>query len=179
MNHYFIFEALLFILIIFLVESNNNVYKIPFGLINTTLLNDTSNTINNIFYTSIYINISLGTPPQIVPCSLNSNSQTFSVPIALFDKNKSSSFQQISKNEISYEHEQVTDGYNCKDVIKINDTNNKAINFILGTKYEDPNNIFGMIGLLIPNRVQFGVYPFFHSLRSAGYINSYSWTLII
>jgi hypothetical protein len=56
-------------------------------------------------------------------------------------------------HEISYEHGKVADFYNCINAIKINDTNNKEINFILATKYKDPNNIFGMIGLIMPNRV--------------------------
>ena len=180
MNHYNIYKILLFIILINFEEStiNNDVYKIPFGLINIKISNNTSDIINNIIYNTIYVNLSIGTPPQIIPFELSSNSQTFSVPVSQFAQNKSSSFEYVSKNEISYEYEDVTDGYNCKDVLNLNNiTKKQKINFILGTKYENKNNVLGIIGLKIPKRVQFGVYPFFHSLRNAGYINSYTWTL--
>ena len=171
-----------FLIILFelinLYTGNNNVYKIPFGLFNRKNSNDSSLDIaHNIYYSSIYVNLSIGTPPQIIPFALKFNSQTFSVPFNLFNRNKSLSYESNSKNEIYYEYEDVTDGYNSKDKLNFNNNTNQKINFILGTKYEIENNDLGTIGLRIPKRVQFGVYPFFHSLKIARIINSYSWTL--
>ena len=179
MNYFNIYKISFYLLIltIKLFESNNNIYRIPFGLYNTNFNNNSLDLINNIFFNLIYVNLSIGTPPQIIPFSLNVNTQTFSAPNNLFNKNKSSSYESISKHEISYEYEAVTDGFNSKDILNIDNITNKKINFILGTKYENKNNILGIIGLLIPKRVQFGVYPFFQSLRNAGFINAYSWTL--
>ena len=159
------------------IISDNKVYKISFGLYNTKTVNDSLDTIENIYYNSIYVNLSIGTPPQIIPFFLNINSQTFSVPNSLFNKNKSSSYESNSKNEISYEYEDVSDGFNSKDFLNINNNTKKKISFILGTKYKDTNNKLGIIGLLIPKRVQFGVSPFFRSLRVSGLLNSYTWTL--
>ena len=136
------------------------------------------NIIHNIFYKEIYVNLSIGTPPQIIPFSLNINSQTFSVPNNIFHKNKSSSYESISKSEIPYENEDVIYGFISKDVLNINNkTKNKKIDFILGTKYRSKDNILGTIGLLIPKKEQDYVFPFLNTLHLAGYINSYTWTL--
>ena len=114
--------------------SNNDIYRIPFGLINKNGSNTSLNIIHNIFYKEIYVNLSIGTPPQIIPFSLNINSQTFSVPNNIFHKNKSSSYESISKSEIPYENEDVIYGFISKDVLNINNkTKNKKIDFILGT----------------------------------------------
>ena len=168
---------IIFLMLLKYIISDNKVYKIPFGLYNTKTVNDSLDTIHTIYYNSIYVNLSIGTPPQIIPFFLNINSQTFSVPNSLFNKNKSSSYESNSKNEISYEYEDVSDGFNSKDFLNINNNTKKKISFILGTKYKDTNNKLGIIGLLIPKRVQFGVSPFFRSLRVSGLLNSYTWTL--
>ena len=176
---FFTIKNLEFFIALLIIDQylTNNIYKIPFGLYNSKDSNNSLDIIDNIFFNSIYINLSIGTPPQIIPFALSINSQTFSVPFNLFDRNQSSSYESVSKHEISYEYEDVTDGYNSRDILNLNNNTKQKINFILGTKYESKNNIFGIVGLLIPKRVQFQVYPFFQSLRNAGFINSYVWTL--
>ena len=69
----------LFILIVFVnfCTSNNNIYRIPFGLYNTKGKNNNLDIIQNIYYNIIYLNLLVGTPSQIVPFGLNMNSQTF------------------------------------------------------------------------------------------------------
>ena len=81
--------------------------------------------IDNIFHNSIYINLSIGTPPQIIPFALSINSQTFSAPYNIFDKNQSSSYESVSKHEISYEYEDVTDGYNSRDILNLDNNSKK------------------------------------------------------
>ena len=179
MSHFYenINYIIIFLMFFKYIISNNKVYKIPFGLYNTKTVNDSLDTIYDIYYNSIYSNLSIGTPPQTVPFLLNINSQTFSVPNALFNKNKSSSYESNSKNEISYQYEDVSDGFNSRDILNINNNTKKKVSFILGTKYQNPNNKLGIIGLLIPKRVQFGVSPFFRSLKVSGLLDSYTWTL--
>ena len=166
----------IFILIIIHCISNT-IYKIPIGLYNNKESINSEYIIDNLLYNLVYVNLSIGTPPQIIPFSLNINSQTFSAPNNLFIKNESTTYESVSKNEISYEYEEVSDGFNSKDILNLNNNTKQKINFILGTKYSIQNNIFGILGLTIPKRVQFGVYPFFQSLKNAGFINSYTWTL--
>ena len=166
------------ILLLFIEQClTNNIYKIPFGIYNSQNSNNSLDIIDNIYYNSIYINLSIGTPPQIIPFALSINSQTFSAPFNLFNKNVSSTYESVSQHEIRYEHEDVIYGYNSKDILNLNNNTKEKINFILGTKYGNNNNILGIVGLLIPKRVQFGVSPFFQSLRNAGFIKSYTWTL--
>ena len=161
-----------------LITTNNNIYKIPFGLFNQkSIRNNSKDMIHDIFYNSIYVNLSIGTPPQIVPFSLNINSQTFSVSNFNFNRNHSSSYESTSKGEDSYENEEVIYGFNSKDVLNINNNSKKKINFILGSEYKNKKNILGIIGLMIPKKIQYNVYSFFDSLRIGGFINSCSWTL--
>ena len=173
-NNIIVFYFLILIKVQFI---SNNIYKIPFGLFNSKDLDNTLDMIDNIFYNLIYVNLSIGIPPQIISFSLNINSQTFFVPNKIYNKNESSSYESVSKNEISYEYEDVSNGFNSKDILNLNNNTKQKINFILGTKFENINKNLGIIGLRIPKRVQFGVYPFFQSLRNAGFISSYSWTL--
>jgi len=161
-----------------LITANINIYKIPFGLFSLKpIRNNSKDMIHDIFYNSIYVNLSIGTPPQIVPFSLNVNSQTFSVSNFVYNKNDSSSYELTSKGEDSYENEEVIYGFNSKDILNINNISKQKINFILGTKYKNKKNILGIIGLMIPKKIQYNVYSFFDSLRIGGFINSYSWTL--
>ena len=179
MNHFIINKIILFLLILIIKQysSKNKIYKIPFGLYNTKNLNNSLDMVDNIFSNLFYVNLSIGTPPQIIPFFLSLNAQTFSIPYNIFNNNKSSSYESISKKEISYEYEIVANGFNSRDILNIDNNTNKKIDFILGTKYKTRNDILGIIGLRIPKRVQYGVYPFFQSLRKGGFINEYSWTL--
>ena len=178
---YFIVNKILFNIILInmqLITTNKNIYKIPFGLFNQkTIRNNSKGMIHDIFYNSIYVNLSIGTPPQIVPFCLNINSQTFSISNFDFNMNHSSSYESTSKGEDSYENEEVIYGFNSKDVLNINNNSKQKINFILGTKYKNKNKILGIIGLMIPKKIQYNVYSFFDSLRIGGFINSCSWSL--
>ena len=168
-----------FVLLLFkLFISNDNIYRIPFGLFNQKKIEIDSDIINNILYNRLYLNLSIGTPPQIVPFELDINSQTFSVSNDIFNRNKSLTYEQISKKEAYFSYEDAEKGFNSKDVLNIDKSDNKKINFILCTEYQaNKKNKFGILGLRIPKKVQFGVYPFFFSLKQAGIINSYTWTL--
>ncbi len=178
---YFIVNKILFNIILTnmqLITTNKNIYKIPFGLFNQKpIRNNSKGMIHDIFYNSIYVNLSIGTPPQIVPFCLNINSQTFSISNFDFNMNHSSSYESTSKGEDSYENEEVIYGFNSKDVLNINNNSKQKINFILGTKYKNKNKILGIIGLMIPKKIQYNVYSFFDSLRIGGFINSCSWSL--
>ena len=168
----------LFILIVFVnfCTSNNNIYRIPFGLYNTKGKNNNLDIIKNIYYNIIYVNLSVGTPSQIVPFGLNMNSQTFTIYNKIYNKNLSSSYEDLSKIEKTYENEDVSSGLNSMDVLNLNNQKYK-INFILSSKLKFKNYPFGILGLLIPNKIESGVFPFFNTLKKGKIINSYTWTL--
>ena len=167
--------------LIILIEcflTNDKIYKIKFGLFNQQKIESDTSIINNIFYNRIYLNLSIGTPSQIIPFELDSNCQTFSVSNYFFNKNISSTYEQISKDKEYYAFEQVDTGLDSKDILNIDNNIRKKINFILAEKYTSKkNNQLGIVGLHIPKNVKTGVYPFFTSLKEAEIINSYTWTL--
>ena len=163
-----------------ILSSKNHIYSIKFGLFNLNNNFTDSSLINNIYYNQIYLNLSIGTPPQTVPFMLDSDSQTFCVSDDFFNSNKSSSYERISIGEVYYKYENVIKGFNAKDILNINNNNNKKINFILGKGTRIPTkekDNYGLLGLRIPQKVQYGVYPFFHSLKNAELINTFIWTL--
>ena len=169
------FNILLLLIKIF--SSNDKIYKIPFGLFYNQTSKFDGDIITNIIQNRVYLNLSIGTPPQILPFELDMNSQTFCVSNDLFNKNISSTYEDISNKQVYYSYEDSEKGFNSKDIININNNKNK-VHFILGTKFKShKKNNLGIIGLRIPKRVQYGVYPFFHSLKSSQIIDSYTWTL--
>ena len=165
-------------------SSNDKIYRIPFTLFkqqnSESFYNPEkdANIVNNIVNNGKYINLSIGTPSQITPFELDSNSQTFSASNELFNRNKSSTYEQISEKEININFEIAEKGFNSKDILNIDINTNKKIKFILGTKFQSQkSNNFGIIGLKIPYLVQNNISPFFESLKAAGLITSFVWTL--
>ena len=160
----------------FCIYESNDIFKIPIGLFNSNEQQSSNTFLQNIFYNLNYVNLTIGTPPQTIPFQINVNSQTFSVSNKYFNPNDSSSFQNLSNKEVFYVNEDTIYGYNVKDILKINNVE-KEINFIYETKTRKTDNDLPNIGLLIPKNPEEGVYPFFTSLKRAGVINSYTWTL--
>ena len=153
---------------------SNEIYRIPIGLYNWNKEQKSKDFIQNIFHNILYVNLTIGNPPQTIPFQLNANSQAFYASNKYFNPNESSTYELLSDKEIFYSYEFGTYGYQSKDVLKINNIERK-IDIIYETKTEKQNNLSN-IGLLIPNRIQTGIYPFFTSLKNAGIINSYTWT---
>ena len=169
-----IFLALIFLFKIY--SSNNTVYRVPFGLYNIKQKYNENDIINNIFNNIIYVNLSIGTPPQIVPFVLNINSQTFTVYKKVFNKNLSSGYKELSKLENLNDNEDISSGIRSIDILNINNQK-KEINFILSDEIKFKDYPFGILGLLIPNNIQDGLYPFFNSLKKGKIINSFTWSL--
>ena len=171
------FQYYILILLIERFFSNDKIFKIKFGLFNNRK-SESDTSIVNILNNGLYLNLSIGTPPQIIPFELDSNSQTFSVSNYYFNKNASSTYEQDTSNEIYYASETVESGFDSNDIINIDNSIHKKINFILGAKYPSKKrNQFGIVGLHIPKHIKQGVYPFCASLKEAEIINSYTWTL--
>ena len=171
------FCSYILILLIRIFSSNNKIYRIPFGLFKQQNLDKETNIINNIVNNGKYLNLSIGTPPQLTPLELDTIYQTFSISNKYFKKNESLTYEQISEEDY-FIYEVSDDGFLSKDILNINNNVKKEINFILGTKFKNKkNNNLGIIGLHIPKKIQKGVYPFFNSLKEAQLINSFVWTL--
>ena len=154
----------------------NDVYKIPFGFYKNREKCSDFDKIGNIFFNIMYMNLSIGTPPQKVPLEINMNNQIFTLYNQVYNNSKSITYKEISKYNNTNENEFISSGFNSMDFLNINDKKEK-INFILSTEIKYENFPFGMIGLSIPNNFESEEYPFFNSLKQANIINSYSWTL--
>ena len=133
------------------------------------------NLAKTLLYNLAYVNLSIGTPSQIIPFQLNINSQSFYVSKEYFYSNLSSTYELTSNNEISYYINELYKGFNSKDILRINNIE-KKIDFSFGTEIQKENSLGG-IGLLIPKEFKKDCYPFFTSLKKAGIINSYTFTL--
>ena len=167
----------IFIISIIALNTNNKIYRIPFGQHNFEYLfqmQNYSSLVEDIFFNVIYINLSIGTPQQKIPFQLDVNSQTFFTSNYYFIPNKSNTYETISNSGKSFIYNDLKKGLISKDYINIDDIREK-IDFIHAIEFKKDNNI-GTIGLMIPNKLEKGVYPFFSSLKKAGIIGSYTFT---
>ena len=172
----FLFNILILIIEIF--SQKNTICRIPFGLFEIEDYHKENNTMFKIIRNTKYVNLSIGSPPQLTPLELDTNYPTFSISNKYYNKSESTTYKQISEKEEYFIYEASQDGFLAKDIINIDNKTKKEINFILGTNYVHKKyNDIGIIGLHIPIKVQSGVHHFFNSTKEAGLIKSYIWTL--
>ena len=173
-----IFLYFISLTLIQLFSSKESVYRIPFGLFKQKDFDREVNIMHNYVNNGKYINFSIGTPSQITPLELDTNSQTFSISNFFFNKNLSSTYEKIAPTEFYFMYEIAEHGYSSKDILTINNSTKKEINFLLGTKYMNKkNNNIGSVGLHIPRSGKRDVFTFFESLKKSEMINSFVWTL--
>jgi hypothetical protein len=138
--------------------------------------NDSKDIMYNTFFSTMYVNLSIGTPPQNTLLGLSMNSKTFAVNTKSFNRNKSTTFEEINIYENNDDDDtDIASGIYSKDILNINN-NKEKINFIFVEKFKNENYPLGMIGLLIPDNIDSKFYPFFNSLKEAKIINSFTWT---
>ena len=156
----------------------SHIYKIPFGLFDTKGKDVNIDMIESIYFNLIYTNLSIGTPPQNVPFGLSMNTQTFTINNKVFNEKLSSTYEELSIFNATYdnENEDISLGFKSIDILNI-DNQKQKISFILSTKLKYENYPFGIIGLVIPKNIEPGIYPFFNSLKLGNIIDSFTWTL--
>ena len=146
--------------------------RIPFAIIDKQN-NDSAPLINKIVLNEIYSNLTFGTPPQIIQLNYKMDYLLFYLPSTIINTTNSETMNCTSVNASLIKMESVFSGYFCTDIIYINNTE-KKVDFILNGK---KGGNFGSIGLLLPTKVRYGIYPFFQSLHKNKIINSFTWTL--
>ena len=160
-------------------SSNNKIYKIPFAQYNCEHSfksgKNISNIIEDIYYNIIYVNLTLGTPPQKVPFQLNMDSPYFYASNKYFFPYKSNTNEYISSFNDSLPNDDLKKGMLLKDYLYISNNTTK-IKLIYATEFNKYNNL-GNIGLSIPKNIKHEKFQFFYSLKKEGIIDSYSWTL--
>ena len=169
----YIITILTFLSYCILFSKSLNYIRIPFGLKNTNNVEINSDLINKMFKNIIYINLTIGTPAQIVPLILRIDSRIFYISSKTFNKTNSNTFNSTTDFEIYFDYEYVESGYYSTDFFHFNNNSTKIEFLLNGEKSE----LFGGIGLLIPTKTQFGFNKFFETLKKNNVTNSYTWTL--
>ena len=106
-----IFLYNILILIIEIFSQKNNISRIPFGLFELEDYHKENNTMFKIIRNIKYVNLSIGTPPQLTPLELDTNFPTFSISNKYYNKTESSSYIQISEKEEYFIHEVSDNGF--------------------------------------------------------------------
>ena len=123
----------------------------------------TTNANNNFFYRlftdDIHFNLTLGTPPQIIPTIWNMNQYSFKFYNKSFNINKSSSFDDaILGQDIFYFTEVNSISFNTK------------LNFL---KFEQGEKNYSFVGLQLPDYIADDLLNFTRVLKQGKIINNY------
>ena len=164
-----------FILFIFFKISLTDIIKIPFGIINTEKDSDSYSLISKLVYNRLYINFTIGNPPQNIKLYLRKDSYALFINELNFKKDKSDSFESKQSLETFFLDIYCT-GYYSKEIMKFGNYifNNKKFDFILSVSDDNP---LGALGLKIPHNFPEDLTSFLFTLKNNGIISSYTWTL--
>ena len=132
----------LFILKISICE----IIKIPLGIINPKNDYKNNSLIAKLFFSKPYANLSIGTPPQLIPVLFKKDSFSIIIYQDNFNPNKSSTFNALG-NVGEYFLDFYVTGYPSKDIINFgNYQDDKIFDFVLAVFYD---NKYGCIGMKI------------------------------
>ena len=154
----------------------SEIIKVPFGIINTEKDSDSYPLIGKLLFNKLYINLTIGNPPQKIKVYLRKDSYALYISEKNFNNNISDSYKSNNILETCF-LDIYTTGYLSKEIIRIGDyqnNNNKKLDFVLAVS---DDNSLGALGLKIPHNFPEGMYSFIYSLKNNSIISSYTWTL--
>ena len=163
------------LIIIFLFKiSICEIIKIPIGIINPKNNSENLSLVSKLFFNKPYINISIGTPPQLIPILFLKDSFSLFVYETNFNRNKSSTFSS-SGEAIPYFLDIYSTGYPSKDIINFgNYHGNKFFDFVLSVFYDNP---YGCIGMKIHRENKDELPSFSYKLKENKIILKNIWTV--
>lgn len=163
------------LIIIFLFKiSICEIIKIPIGIINPKNNSENLSLVSKLFFNKPYINISIGTPPQLIPLLFLKDSFSLFVYETNFNRNKSSTFSS-SGEAIPYFLDIYSTGYPSKDIINFgNYHGNKFFDFVLSVFYDNP---YGCIGMKIHRENKDELPSFSYKLKENKIILKNIWTV--
>ena len=103
------------IILFFLKNSFCEIIKIPLGILNLKNTSENKSLIHELFFSKPYLNITIGTPSQIIPLLFLKDSFSLFIHENNFNKNKSSTFNS-SREAIPYFLDIYSTGYPSKDI---------------------------------------------------------------
>ena len=188
MNFYFFF---LFILLIKESFLENKIVKFKFEIypiniagieslksfisywpssLNRIALNDY---IFRLFTDNFYFNLTLGTPPQIIPTIWNMHQYSFKLYNNSINKNNSSTFKNISE-VFRYNFDESSNAIFCEEIFSFKDENNNSFSNIMSFMNLDvKEKNYGFVGLELPDYPEDGLLTFIRSLKKYNIINKY------
>ena len=152
------------------------IIKIPLGILNPKNNSENNSLILNLLISRPYINISIGTPPQLIPLLFLKDSFSLFVYENNFNMNKSSTFNSLGEVR-PYFLDIYCTGSASKDIINFgNYQGNKYLDFILSVFYD---NSYGCIGMKIPRENKDELPSFPTILKENKVISNKIWTVKI
>ena len=121
----------------------------------------------------VYFNLTLGTPPQVIPAIWNMHQYSFKFYNSSFNINKSSSFKKLVPT-FRYNFDESSDAILCQDKFYFTDDNNFSftnnLNFV---KFEQGDKNYSFVGLQIPDYLADELLTFPRALKLNKIINNY------
>jgi len=119
----------------------------------------------------LHFNLTIGSPPQIIPTIWNMNKYSFKIYSSSYNSNKSSSYKEI-KNFL-YSFDEVKNAFLCEDNFYFFDENNQKFycnfNFI---NIENKNN-YSFVGLQLPDVITDDLLTFIKEMKKNDIIDKY------
>ena len=126
-----------------------------------------------LFTDDFYFNLTLGTPPQIIPTLWNMNQYSFKFYNSSFNQNKSSSFKNVSSS-FNYNFDESNKAKICEDKFYFIDENNNSFSNLLSfMRFERGEENYSFIGLQVPNEIEDELLTFTRALKKYKIINKY------
>ena len=167
---------ILILILLFFNVSFTEIIRIPFGIINTEKESESYSLISKLVYNRLYINFTVGNPPQKIKIFLRKDSFALNIFRENFNRNLSQTFEYNRLLQTFFLDIYYT-GYFSEDILKFgnfDNNNNKKLNFVL-TVSDD--NTLGALGLKIPHNFPEGLSSFIDTLKNNSIISSSTWTL--
>ena len=167
----------IFLILFTLKKSICENIEIPLGIINTKNVTDNISLITKLFYYKPYLNISIGTPSQLIPILFCKDSFSLFIHESNFNKNKSSTYNSSTNEAIPYFLEFYFTGYPSKDIINFGNFHQKIFfDFVLSVFYDNP---YGCLGMKIPRENRDEPPSFPSLLKNSKIIHDKIWTIKI
>ena len=126
-----------------------------------------------LFTDDVYINLTIGSPPQIIKTIWNMNKYSFKIYSSSFNFNKSMTYKEISKPFL-YSFDETSNALFFEDNFYFIDGNNKTFsNLFKFIKLENDKNNFSFIGLQLPGVLTDNLLTFVKDLKENEIIDKY------
>ena len=127
---------------------------------------------------NLYFNLTIASPPQIMPIIWNMNQYSFKIYSSSYNFNISQTFQNISEPFI-YSFDEINNAILCKDIFYYYDENDNIIfNLFKFINIKEDKKNYSFVGLQLPNVVSDNILTFTKELKENEIINKYIFYII-